>query len=117
MKADEQRAGTRTGRRILNGMADALLELVGEQSFEQVRVNAICERADYPRATFYNYFADQYDLLNHCWARFAASMEPRDFEGTRDGFHTLFDRFADLFDRLEGCRRTCWPISARTRCC
>ena len=34
MKADEQRAGTRTGRRILNGMADALLELVGEQSFE-----------------------------------------------------------------------------------
>ena len=99
MKADEQRAGTRTGRRILNGMADALLELVGEQSFEQVRVNAICERADYPRATFYNYFADKYDLLNHCWARFAASMEPRDFEGTRDGFHTLFDRFADLFDR------------------
>ena len=69
MKADEQRAGTRTGRRILNGMA------------------------------FYNYFADKYDLLNHCWARFAASMEPRDFEGTRDGFHTLFDRFADLFDR------------------
>ena len=99
MKADEQRAGTRTGRRILNGMADALLELVGEQSFEQVRVNAICERADYPRATFYNYFADKYDLLNHCWARFAASMEPRDFEGTRDGFHTLFDRFAGLFDR------------------
>lgn len=99
MKADEQRAATRAGRRILNGMSDALLELVSEQSLEQVRVNAICEHADYPRATFYNYFADKYDLLNHCWARFAASMEPQDFEGASDGFHTLFDRFANLFDR------------------
>jgi AcrR family transcriptional regulator len=99
MKADEQRATTRSGRRILNGMSDALLEMVSEQSFEQVRVNAICERADYPRATFYNYFADKYDLLDHCWARFAASMETQDFEGASDGFHTLFDRFADLFDR------------------
>lgn len=99
MKADEQRAATRAGRRILNGMSDALLELVSEQSLEQVRVNAICEHADYPRATFYNYFADKYDLLNHCWARFAASMEPQDFEGASDGFHTLFDRFANLFNR------------------
>ena len=99
MKADDTRTSTRTGRRIVTGLTDAMFALASEQPFERIRVNAICERADYPRATFYNYFSDKYDLLDKCWERLEQGFEPPDHAQSGEGFHTFFDHVADLFER------------------
>ncbi|ETJ34337.1 hypothetical protein Q604_UNBC11238G0001, partial [human gut metagenome] len=40
-------------------------------------INELCEKANYPRATFYNYFDDINDLLNYCWPRIARAVEAR----------------------------------------
>ena len=99
MKADDKRISTRTGRRIVTGLTDAMFALASEQAFERIRVNTICERADYPRATFYNYFSDKYDLLNHCWIRMEQGFAPADYMQAGNGFHALFDHIADLFEQ------------------
>jgi len=69
MKIDINQPLTRNAQRVLNDFSDALFQLVREQAFEKITVNDLCELANYPRSTFYNYFEDKYDLLNHCWAR------------------------------------------------
>ena len=33
----------------------------------EITVGELCKCANYPRATFYNYFDDKFDLLNYCW--------------------------------------------------
>lgn len=44
-----------------------MFELLSRKPFEEITVNEVCEHSKYPRATFYNYFDDKYDLLNYCW--------------------------------------------------
>ncbi|MBU5363482.1 TetR/AcrR family transcriptional regulator [Enterococcus raffinosus] len=58
---------TRNALRVLGAFSQAILDLLTKQSFETITVNMLCEKADYPRSTFYNYFDDKYDLLNYCW--------------------------------------------------
>lgn len=50
--------------------------LLSEKSFEEITVGQLCEAAQYPRATFYNYFDDKYDLLGYCWQTLAAQVAP-----------------------------------------
>lgn len=112
MKVDPTRAATRTAQRTLQAFSDALRELLSESSFEELTVCRICERAGYPRATFYNYFDDKEDLLNTCWERWSqrfrlengASLSP--LEVTH---HTL-DR---LIDFLEENRATVENVLSR----
>lgn len=53
MKYDLAKPATRGARRTLEAFRRAMLDALREQPFESVTVNALCERADYPRATFY----------------------------------------------------------------
>lgn len=39
-------------------------ELLKSHTFEKITVKLICEKASINRITFYNYYADKYDLLN-----------------------------------------------------
>ena len=48
--------------------------LLAEKPFEKITVGELCENAQYPRATFYNYFDDKYDLLNYCWLSLAEEI-------------------------------------------
>ena len=48
--------------------------LLSEKSFEEITVRQLCEAAQYPRATFYNYFDDKYDLLGYCWQTLAEQV-------------------------------------------
>ena len=40
----------------------ALIELLSSQSFEQISVKAICDKAEISRITFYAHYSDKYDL-------------------------------------------------------
>ncbi len=42
----------------------ALIELLTEKSFEEIKLTEICERAMVHKTTFYHHFEDKYDLLN-----------------------------------------------------
>ena len=42
---------------------DTFLELLQEESFDSITVNALCEKAMVRRATFYKHFADKYDFF------------------------------------------------------
>lgn len=53
---------TRTYKLLKN----ALLELLSKESFDNVRVNDICNLAMVHRTTFYSHFADKYELLDYC---------------------------------------------------
>lgn len=43
---------------------DSLLHLMGEHSFEEIRVSEICDKAMTNRSTFYAHFEDKYALLS-----------------------------------------------------
>lgn len=53
---------TRTYKLLKN----ALLELLSKESFDNIRVNDICNLAMVHRTTFYSHFADKYELLDYC---------------------------------------------------
>lgn len=53
--------------RTLISLQQAMLSLLCKKSFEEITVGELCEKAMLPRATFYNYFDDKYDLLEYCF--------------------------------------------------
>lgn len=109
MKYDVTRKPTRGAQRTLDAFSHSLLELLAEQSFERVTVNELCERAGYPRATFYNYFDDKYDLLDYGWMRLGAHLrlDEAPSMGAEEGLHVYFDRIYDLCAaHLDAIKRT-----------
>jgi AcrR family transcriptional regulator len=46
-------------------LQDALMELLGERSFQSISVQDIAERATLNRATFYTHFEDKYALVDY----------------------------------------------------
>ena len=67
MKYDITKKATRGAERTLEAFSSKMFDLLSAKPFEEITVNELCEKANYPRATFYNYFDDKYDLLNYCW--------------------------------------------------
>lgn len=67
MKYDLSKKPTRGAQRTLEAFSKTMFNLLAKKSFESISVNEICEISNFPRATFYNYFDDKYDLLNYCW--------------------------------------------------
>ena len=74
MKYDLSKPITRGAKRTLDALSGAMFLLLSEKSFEEITVGELCEQAQYPRATFYNYFDDKYDLLNYCWLSLAEKI-------------------------------------------
>ena len=100
MKYDLSKKMTIGASRTLLSLQQAMLDLLCEKSFEEIAVGELCERAMLPRATFYNYFDDKYDLLEYCF------MTARDrLDGGRDA-ETCVQRMNALmencFDFLDG---------------
>lgn len=67
MKYDLSKKRTRGAQRTLDAFSKTMFNLLAKKSFETISVNEICEVSNFPRATFYNYFDDKYDLLDYCW--------------------------------------------------
>lgn len=47
-------------------LKNALLELMAKKSFDEIKVNDICNLAMVHRTTFYSHFQDKYELLEYC---------------------------------------------------
>lgn len=58
----------------------------------------LCEGAQYPRATFYNYFDDKYDLLEYCWQTLAAQIGLSEYHHAPENemLYLYFDRIYDF---------------------
>ena len=46
-------------------LKDSLLELLSKDSFDNIKVNDICNLAMVHRTTFYSHFSDKYELLEY----------------------------------------------------
>ncbi|MCR5640913.1 MAG: TetR/AcrR family transcriptional regulator [Lachnospiraceae bacterium] len=86
MKLTEKRKKSLTAKRTIKIFMESLCGLMMEKPFDKVTVSDICETSMIPRATFYNYFEDKYDLLNtYCEefvkrpSRVVLAEEPSDF--------------------------------------
>ena len=100
MKFDIDKPLTRSSRRVLTSVTEAFFGLLCEQSFESISVSEICDRAGYPRATFYNYFDDKYDLLNFGWSAISKMVGAEEY--SRYPLETCFDiYFERLYDLVE----------------
>lgn len=101
MKYDTNKKMTKFAERTLKDFARTLFWTLKTKPLEKITVNELCEAANYPRATFYNYFDDIYDLLNYCWTRIARDMVIDDYESLDPDQRTdiLFER---CYDYLSG---------------
>ncbi len=98
MKYDINGNVSRGAKRTLNAFTDAMIDLLCVKSFENVTVGELCEAADYPRATFYNYFDDKYDMLTCCWEKIARELELKDAAKVKWSSGVLMEYFGRLYD-------------------
>ena len=69
MKYDIRQKPSKFAERVLADFSSTLFSLLQGKTLKSITVNELCEQARYPRATFYNYFDDIYDLLSYAWIR------------------------------------------------
>lgn len=98
MKYDINKELTRGAKRTLFDFKTMMFTLLSEKSFEEITVGELCKRANYPRATFYNYFEDKFDLLNYCWFCLTKEIHLEDYQYLPHGetLHIFFDRIYDF---------------------
>lgn len=94
MKYDLSKPITRGAKRTLDALSGAMFFLLSEKSFEEITVGELCEQAQYPRATFYNYFDDKYDFLNYCWLSLAEKIGLSEYHHAPENemLYLFFDR-------------------------
>lgn len=56
-------------------LSKALIELLKEKSFEDIKLNEICDKALVHKTTFYNHFQDKYELLYYVVKNIQENME------------------------------------------
>ena len=103
MKYDINKPMTRSSRRVLTTVTEAFFGLLCEKSFESLSVSEICDRSGYPRATFYNYFDDKYDLLNFYWTVISKMVGAEEYSRYPQDtvFDIYFERIYDLMEENE----------------
>ncbi|WP_306574085.1 TetR/AcrR family transcriptional regulator [Anaerotruncus massiliensis (ex Togo et al. 2019)] len=101
MKYDLTKKLTIGASRTLYSLQQSLLSLLSEKSFEEIAVGELCEKAMLPRATFYNYFDDKYDLLEYCFktARDRLDSGCRDTGSCVDRMNVLMENCFDFLDQ------------------
>ncbi len=103
MKYDITKPLTKGAKRTLEAFSTKMFLLLSEKSFEEITVGQLCETAQYPRATFYNYFDDKYDLLNYCWQTLAEQVGLSEYHHADENemLYLYFDRIYDFTKQNE----------------
>lgn len=103
MKFDISKKTTIGATRTLHSLNQALLLVLTEKSFEEITVGELCEKALLPRATFYNYFDDKYDLLEYCQMAVRIELggvcEEEDHRTRLKQINTFLDNCIDYLDQ------------------
>ncbi|MDY4748012.1 MAG: TetR/AcrR family transcriptional regulator [Candidatus Fimisoma sp.] len=81
-----------------NTFIEAFCELYKTRPMEKITVKELVQKAGYSRATFYNYFKDAYELLEHIENEFIASL--LDTITSNISNHDNFDSFVHVFVEL-----------------
>lgn len=103
MKNDLRKKQSKFAERVMADLYYTLFSLLQEKGLENITVNEICAKANYPRATFYNYFDDIYDLLDYCWNRIRAEILIGDYQALAEKERTAI-LFSRCYDYLENKR-------------
>lgn len=100
MKYNLENKTNRFAQRTLKAFSDTLFYLLEKKPFEEITVNELCKVSNYPRATFYNYFEDIYDLLNYCWLTFSKEIHLEEYISMKpeDRIYEIFDRIYDFME-------------------
>ena len=100
MKFDLNSKTNRFAERTLLAFSSTLMQILETKRFESITVGEICEACNYPRATFYNYFDDSYDLLNYCWIAMTQEIKLDDHADMipEERVYIIFGRVYDYFD-------------------
>ena len=103
MKYDTTQPLTKGAKRTLEAFSREMFMLLSEKSFEEITVGQLCEAAQYPRATFYNYFDDKYDLLGYCWQALAEQVGFDEYHHAEENemLYLYFDRIYDFTKQNE----------------
>lgn len=103
MKYNLENKTNRFAERTLLAFSTTLFQLLEKKSFETITVNEICEISNYPRATFYNYFDDKYDLLEYCWTILQEQIHLEDYKNIapENRLYEIFDRIYDFLSQHE----------------
>ena len=98
MKYDITKKATRGAERTLDAFSSTMFGLLSMKAFEEITVNELCEKSNYPRATFYNYFDDKYDLLNYCWYSIGRQIHLEEYAklDPEESLYIFFDRAYDF---------------------
>lgn len=100
MKYDLSKKTNRFAKRTLKDFSETLFYLLEKKKFEDITVNELCNACNYPRATFYNYFQDIYDLLYYCWENMSIKINIEDYKSIEPDERTqvLFERLYEFFE-------------------
>lgn len=104
MKYDLNKKASRVAKRTLDAFSETMFELISKKPFENIMVSEICEQSNYPRATFYNYFEDKYDLLNYCWILLSKEINIDKYQEIEEEVR-LFEVFNRMYDLLDDNRK------------
>lgn len=87
-------------QRTLKHIDQAIFGLLKEMSFSDIKVTSICQRAELGRSTFYQYYFDKYEWLEHQVQSYSDRLK-----------RGLDQRFAhpDLFEDLNKLMEELWP--------
>lgn len=87
-------------KRMLGDFSSALFELLKKKKLESITVAELCEKVNYPRSTFYNYFEDIYALMDYCWESISETVKINDFKSIDHEKRTLtlFDMVYDFME-------------------
>lgn len=98
MKYDLSKKQTKGAKRTLESFSTAMFTLLTKKSFEKININELCEITSIPRATFYNYFDDKFDLMSYCWYTLAHKIHIEDYKSIAPEQRTyiLFNGICDL---------------------
>jgi len=96
LKYDPSKKQSRGVERTQRAFTMAMFDSLAEKPFDKITVNAICQKADYPRATFYNYFDDKFDLLNCCWYKLGQEIH-LDVNNTELDRSAIMEVFAQTY--------------------
>ncbi|MFD1670628.1 TetR/AcrR family transcriptional regulator [Agrilactobacillus yilanensis] len=106
MKYDLTKKRSRSAQRTLDAFSEAMLTLIGQKNFEKININELCDLSNFPRATFYNYFDDKFDLLDYCWYLLIAEAHLDELSNKPqytllEACNYAFDHVYDLFKHRE----------------
>ncbi len=101
MKYDLSRTPSRGAAHTLETFSDTMFDLLRKKPFEKITINEVCIQAGFPRATFYNYFDDKFDLLDYCWIVIGQQLRLEEFKEVpeQDALYIYFDRIYDFLSQ------------------